>query len=68
MRKCAGIQQGLVVAKDRVKKGEPLSEALASSPLYTDFSLSLIEVGEESGQLTPVFAEITERARNDFEN
>ncbi len=62
------IQQGLVVAKDRVKKGEPLSKALANSPLYTDFSLSLIEVGEESGQLTPVFVEITERARNDFEN
>jgi len=62
------IQQDLKVAKDRVKKGDTLSRALRASPLYPDFSLSLIEVGEESGELGPVFAEISSRARRDFES
>lgn len=62
------IQQDLKVAKDRVKKGDTLSRALRASALYPDFSLSLIEVGEESGELGPVFAEISSRARRDFES
>ena len=62
------IQQELKVAKERVKKGDTLSKALRASPLYPDFSLSLIEVGEESGQLEPVFAEISRRSRREFES
>ena len=62
------IQQDLKVAKERVKKGDTLSKALRASPLYPDFSLSLIEVGEESGQLEPVFAEISRRSRREFES
>jgi type II secretory pathway component PulF len=62
------IQQELKVAKERVKKGATLSKALRASPLYPDFSLSLIEVGEESGQLEPVFAEISRRSRREFES
>ena len=62
------IQQELKVAKERVKKGDTLSKALRASPLYRGFSLSLIEVGEESGQLEPVFAEISRRSRREFES
>jgi type II secretory pathway component PulF len=62
------IQQELKIAKDRVKKGESLSKALRVSPLYPDFSLSLIEVGEESGELEPVFLELSSRARREFES
>ena len=36
--------------------------------LAIDFSLSLIEVGEESGQLGPVFTEISGRSRREFES
>ena len=61
------IRQTLVVAKERVKKGEPLARVLSMSPLYPDFSISLIEVGEESGQLEPVFKELSARARREFE-
>ena len=61
------IRQDLTAIKDRLKKGEVLSVALRASPIYTDFSISLIEVGEESGQLAPVFNEISVRARKDFE-
>ena len=42
--------------------------ALAATPLYSSFFQSLIEVGEESGDLLPVFEEIKRRARNDFES
>lgn len=62
------IRQGLVLAKERVKKGDTLAGALAASPVYPDFSISLIEVGEESGQLEPVFSELSARARREFES
>ena len=62
------IRQSLAVAKERVKKGDTLAKALATSPLYSDFSISLIEVGEESGQLEPVFSELSGRARREFES
>jgi type II secretory pathway component PulF len=61
------LRQELTVARDRIKKGESLSAALSVSPLYPDFSISLIEVGEESGQLEPVFNELSVRARREFE-
>jgi type II secretory pathway component PulF len=61
------LRQELTVARDRIKKGESLSTALSVSPLYPDFSISLIEVGEESGQLEPVFNELSVRARREFE-
>lgn len=62
------IRQQLTVAKERVKKGDTLAKALGASPLYPDFSISLIEVGEESGQLEPVFSELSSRARREFES
>jgi type II secretory pathway component PulF len=62
------LKQGLTSAKDRVKKGATLSIALRSSPVFDDFSMSLIEVGEESGELAPVFGEISARARREFES
>jgi len=61
------LAQGLDVAKERVKKGDALSDALSNSALYPDFLISLIEVGEESGQLAPVFGEISSRSRREFE-
>jgi type II secretory pathway component PulF len=61
------IKQTLVAARDRVKKGGQLSMALRNSPIYDDFSMSLVEVGEESGDLSSVFQEISIRARRDFE-
>jgi type II secretory pathway component PulF len=51
----------------KVKQGDKLSTALSSVPLLTDFNLSMLEVGEESGELAPVFDEISERSRTDFE-
>jgi len=60
------LRSGLLSAKSKVKRGVSLTEALSASPIYPDFFISLLEVGEESGQLTPVFEEIANRSRNDF--
>lgn len=62
------IRQGLIAAKEQVKKGQGLTESLSRSPIYPDFFLSLLEVGEESGKLAPVFAEIASRSRSEFES
>lgn len=61
------IKQEMLIAKDRVKRGENLSQSLQMTSLYPPFLASLLEVGEESGQLGRVFDEITTRSRNDFE-
>lgn len=61
------IRQGLIGAKEHVKKGAKLTESLAKSPIYPDFFISLLEVGEESGNLSPVFNEIAMRSRKSFE-
>ena len=62
------LRQGLLAAQQKVRKGESLSKALKSSPLFPDFSIALIEVGEESGDLVPVFEELASRARAEFES
>ena len=62
------LRQGLTAAKERVKKGDTLTAALRTSPLYNDFAISLIEVGEESGALGPVFSETSGRSRREFES
>lgn len=61
------LQQSLIAAQERIRRGESPSKALRGNPLYPDFSHSLIEVGEESGDLQPCFEELAERARSDFQ-
>jgi len=61
------LQQSLITAQERIRRGESPSKALRGNPLYPDFSHSLIEVGEESGDLKPCFEELADRARSDFQ-
>lgn len=61
------ICQSLAAAQERVRRGDSTSNALRGNPLYPDFAHSLIEVGEEGGDLQPCFQELTDRARADFE-
>lgn len=60
------LRNSLLVVRSKVKRGVSLTNALSSNPIYPDFYLSLLEVGEESGQLSKVFEEIASRSRNDF--
>lgn len=61
------VANSLKSAQEQVRRGSTLTSSLANSTLYPDFALSLIEVGEESGDLIPCFEELTARARSQFE-
>jgi len=62
------IKTKLASVSSNIKQGGSLSQALQLTPLFTEFNISLVEVGEESGELIPVFNEIAERSRHDFES
>lgn len=62
------IRQELEIAKRKVKSGSLLTPALQKTSLYPDFFASLLEVGEESGNLERVFSEIASRSRREFES
>ncbi|MCT6700633.1 type II secretion system F family protein [Rheinheimera sp. 4Y26] len=53
--------------RDEVTQGRMLSESLALTDILEPVMLSLIKVGEESGRLDSIFAEITTRTRWRFE-
>jgi general secretion pathway protein F len=42
--------------------------ALKQSGLFPELFMSLLEVGEESGKMAPVFDEIASRSRTEFSN
>jgi type II secretory pathway component PulF len=62
----APIRRELAVALERLRRGEGLASVLSRTRLFPDFYSSLIEVGEESGALDAVFAEIASRSRDSF--
>ncbi|MET2847606.1 type II secretion system F family protein [Vibrio owensii] len=62
------LRNALSAARSKVGGGESLTLALSNTELYSDLSLSLIEVGEESGELARVFDEVAHRSRTDFES
>ncbi len=57
----------ITIAKNKIKAGSALTPALKQTSLYPDFFISLLEVGEESGNLERVFEEIANRSRQEFE-
>ncbi|MBQ4844343.1 type II secretion system F family protein [Pseudoalteromonas sp. MMG005] len=62
------LRHQLEVAQQKISRGSLLSPALKQTDLYPDFFVSLLEVGEESGNLERVFSEISSRSRQDFED
>jgi type II secretory pathway component PulF len=62
----APLQRELTVALEKLRQGEGISAVLRQTRLFPDFYASLLEVGEESGALAPVFAEIARRSRQAF--
>ncbi|MCF2948443.1 type II secretion system F family protein [Paraglaciecola aquimarina] len=51
-----------------VSSGQSISKAIEPVQLYDDLDISLINVGEESGDLAASFREITTISRESFEN
>lgn len=64
--KSAPIRRELAVALSKLRQGEGVSSVLRQTRLFPDFYASLLEVGEESGALAPVFDEIAKRSRQGF--
>jgi len=62
------LQREMIIAKNKVKGGSALTPALKQTSIYPDFYISLLEVGEESGNLERVFDEIANRSRQEFES
>lgn len=60
------LKSEMVTAISKVKRGERLSSALRQTRLFSDYFASLVEVGEESGQLAKVFGEVAARSRSAF--
>lgn len=61
------IKNSLDIANNKIKKGEPLAKSLSMTPIYPSFYISLLEVGEESGELAKIFNEIAQRSKTEFE-
>lgn len=62
----APVKRELTVALERLRQGEGMATTLKQTRLFPDFYASLLEVGEESGALAPVFSEIANRSRRAF--
>ncbi|WP_448546847.1 type II secretion system F family protein [Thalassotalea fusca] len=62
------LKREMDIARNKVKTGHALTGALKQTSLYPDFYVSLLEVGEESGNLERVFDEIATRSRKEFES
>lgn len=63
-----GIASQLGKAQQEVSHGKTLFSSLASIPVFDSISLSLLQVGEETGQLGTVFNEVNRRSRSNFES
>ncbi|TMO67099.1 secretion system protein [Pseudoalteromonas aurantia] len=62
------LKPELTIARKKVKEGEKLSATLSQTEIFPPFYISLLEVGEESGDLSRVFDEIAQRSRTEFES
>ena len=60
------IRRELESVSDQIRKGVHLSKALAETSLFSELFISLIEIGEESGEVTRIFGELADRSRNEF--
>jgi type II secretory pathway component PulF len=60
------LRREIAIAVEKVRRGEQLSGVLRQTRLFPDFYASLLEVGEESGELGKVFVEIARRSRDAF--
>jgi general secretion pathway protein F len=60
------LRREIAIAVDKVRRGEQLSTVLRQTRLFPDFYASLLEVGEESGELARVFNEVARRSRDAF--
>jgi len=61
------IEVILKSARDKVLQGNTLAEALAEGTIFNNQFLALIRVGEEAGQLGPMFGRLAEQYNEEIE-
>ena len=61
------LKNEIEVARKKIREGGGVSYNLGATALFPDYYVSLLEVGEESGNLTKVFNEIAIRSRQELE-
>ena len=61
------LQGQLLLAREQVSQGIPLSGSLSKVDIIEPLMMSLVRVGEETGELDVVFERIAERAKETFE-
>ncbi len=54
-------------ARDAVRRGKQMSETLIQSPLFPDLLISMVKVGEETGELETLLQEVSEYMQNELE-
>ena len=62
------FQKGLEATYVRVRDGEPISQPLSQSKHFPDMVCSLIEVGEETGQVPEMLERIAENYEDELDN
>ncbi|KXI28149.1 type II secretion system F family protein [Paraglaciecola hydrolytica] len=62
------LKQELLIFSNNVSSGQAISNSIENVHLYDELAVSLIRVGEESGNLTSSFKEITTVGRQNFED
>ena len=61
------MRKKLLRVKDEVRQGKKFSEAMARTGFLEDVFVGLIEVGEQTGDLSEIFTEIAERLKLNYE-
>jgi len=61
------LRKRLIIIKDEIKRGGKLSEAMAKTDFLPDMFEPLLEVGEQTGNLSEIFSEMEQRLNAIYE-
>jgi type II secretory pathway component PulF len=62
------VRKKLLMLQKEIKEGHRLSDSIAKTGFLPDTFTGLIEIGEQTGNLTGVFSDMEERLRASYEN
>ena len=62
------IRKKLLMVEKEIREGNKLSDSMAKANFLPDIFTGLIEVGEQTGNLSEVFSEMEQRLRATYEN
>lgn len=60
------LRREMSAAIEKIRRGEQVARTLRQTRIFPDYFASLLEVGEEGGELARVFSEVARRSRDDF--